>query len=114
MLTPFEMAFVAHLFADWILQNDWMALNKSNLLHPAAWIHSGIHGVLLGIILGWPAGIVLGITHALIDTRVPIRWWSRIYGKTCNGEIGMFLATWFDQVLHIVVIALWIGIVGVA
>lgn len=113
MLTPFELAFVAHLVADWILQNDWMALNKANLLHPAAWAHAGVHALLLGIILGWPAGLVLGIVHALIDTRVPTNWWARVYGKNYQGETGRTVAVWCDQIMHIGSIALWIGLVGV-
>ena len=46
---------VVHLFADWILQNDYLAANKSNLKNPAAYVHSGIH--LFGLLLvfpGWP------------------------------------------------------------
>ena len=44
MLTLFERALAAHLVADWLLQNDWMALNKSNLRHPAGWAVAGTGG----------------------------------------------------------------------
>ena len=36
ILTLFERGLVAHLAADWVLQNDWMVRNKLSLRHPAA------------------------------------------------------------------------------
>ena len=56
ILTPFEKGLVAHLVADWILQNDWMALNKTKLWHPAGYVHAGIHALCLGLALGPLAG----------------------------------------------------------
>ena len=106
-MTPFEKALVAHLVADWLLQNDWMARNKSNLAHPAAWVHSGIHGVLLGVILGWLGGLTLGVLHMLVDTRFPQRWWGRLYRQTAEGPLHDHVMIWGDQVIHIALIALW-------
>ena len=70
MLTPFEKGLVAHLVADWILQNDWMARNKMKLSHPAAWVHSTIQGLGLGVALGWQAGLVLGFVRNKRDGTV--------------------------------------------
>jgi len=106
-MTPFEKAFVAHLVADWLLQNDWMARNKSSLAHPAAWVHASIHGVFLGLILGWVAGVTLGVLHMLVDTRVPQRWWGRVYRQTGDGPLRDHVQIWGDQVIHIATIALW-------
>jgi hypothetical protein len=106
-MTPFENALVAHLVADWLLQNDWMARNKTSLLHPAAWVHAGIHGVWLGFILGWRGGLILGVLHMLVDTRVPQRWWGRVFGQTTTGPLGDHVMIWGDQVIHIGLIALW-------
>ena len=110
MLTPFERGFVAHLVADWLLQNDWMAKNKSSLRHPAAWVHAGIHVVLLGLALGWTAGVVLACIHMLIDTRAIMGWWRRVYGQTADGPYAIHTAIWADQVLHIALIAAYISI----
>lgn len=107
-MTVFETALVLHLVADWLLQNDWMARNKANLRHPAGWVHAGIHGVLLGSVLGWVGGLVLAVLHLLVDTRVPRNWWSRAYGQTQSGPVALHLAIWGDQVLHIGAIALWL------
>ena len=62
VLSLFERGLVAHLVADWLLQNDWMALNKMNLRHPAGWVHAAIHGVLLGFALGWREGLCWGFS----------------------------------------------------
>jgi hypothetical protein len=112
-MTPFENALVAHLVGDWLLQNDWMARNKSNLRHLAAWVHSGIHGILLGLVLGWQGGVVLAVMHMLVDTRVPQRWWSRLLRQTTTGPLGDHVLIWGDQVIHIGMIALWFHLQGV-
>jgi len=109
-LTPFERGLVAHLVADWVLQNDWMALNKTSLRHPAAWVHAGIQGVCLGMALGWLAGVVLGFIHLLIDTRLPVAWWIRVFKKSSNAPDAGLIAVWLDQTLHIVCIAAWVAL----
>ena len=112
MLTTFEQAVVGHLVADWLLQNNWMADNKEQLLHPAAWVHSGIHTIFLSAILGWQGGIMLGVVHLLIDTRKPLRWWAKLFGKTNDGKMSEHVAIWCDQTLHIVSIGVWIAFVS--
>jgi hypothetical protein len=110
MLTPFERALVAHLVADWILQNEWMARNKQSLRHPAAWTHGAIHGVCLGLALGWQAGLALGFIHMLIDTRVPVAWWMRAYKKCSQAPDVGSIAIWLDQAVHILCLALWVAL----
>ncbi len=112
MLTLFERGLLAHLIADWLLQNDWMARNKRSVLHPAAWVHAGIQSMCLGIALGPIAGIVLGGIHLLVDTRIPMRWWQRVFRQTTEGEVALHVAIWEDQVIHIVTIGIWVALVG--
>jgi hypothetical protein len=97
-----------HLIGDWVLQNDWMAVNKQNLKHPAAWIHVAIHVVLLFIVLGWPGAVVLGALHMMIDTRIPFRWWTGIFKMTTEGPLANHVAIWTDQVFHVLCIAAWV------
>jgi hypothetical protein len=110
MLTPFERGLVANLIADWLLQNDWMARNKKSLRHPASWTHAGIHAVVLTIALGWEAGLVLGAVHLLVDTRVPLNWWQKVFRQTTEGITGTIVQIGADQVLHIAALAAWVAI----
>jgi hypothetical protein len=110
MLTLFERGLIAHLVADWLLQNDWMARNKTNLRHPAAWTHAAIHALLLGLALGWQGGLVLAILHLLLDTREPLRWWQRVFRQTREGPAALATAMWADQVVHLVLIAAWVAL----
>jgi hypothetical protein len=103
---------VLHLFIDWILQNDWQARNKSNLLHPAAYIHSGIHGAGLLLIFPWYVAVIIAIIHLLIDTRVPLVWWRGFFRQTRTGDAALHVAIWGDQALHVVVLAVAALVVG--
>lgn len=97
---------VWHLFADWILQNDWMAKYKSSLLHPAAYVHSGIH--LIGLLFIFPVwmAFLIAITHLLIDTRMPLVWWRSFYRQTTEGPVALHVVMWEDQVAHITILAI--------
>ena len=108
MLTPFEAGLVAHLIADWPLQTDWMAKNKADLRHPAAWVHGSTHAFLLGVALGWQAGLVLGALHVLVDNRALLRLWQTHVQKTVAGPTALHTRIWTDQVVHIALIALWV------
>jgi len=109
-MTPFERGLVAHLIADWILQNDWMARNKMSLRQPASWTHAAIQGLCLGFALGWLAGLVLGFVHLLIDTRVPVAWWMRCFKQCDQAPEAVSIAIWLDQTLHVVCIAIWVSL----
>lgn len=110
MLTPFEKGLVAHLIADWVLQNDWMARHKMSLRHPASWVHAGIHAVCLGLALGWLGGAVLGFVHLLIDTRVPVAWWIKHFKRSQQAPEAATIAIGVDQTFHIVCIAVWVAL----
>ena len=97
-----------HLIGDWLLQNEWIAVNKVHWNHPAAWMHGGIHGVLLGLVFGWVGGLVLAVLHMFIDTRIPIRWWIKVFKKCDTSPDLPILLIGCDQVLHIGCIAGWI------
>ena len=117
---------VVHLVADWLLQNHWMATYKTSLKHPAAWVHSAIHFAGALLVFHPLAALFIFVTHILIDTRIPLRWWRGFYQQT-GGEVtrtsddgsrwvevvggvenraGLHVAMWGDQVAHIAVIAI--------
>lgn len=99
-----------HLIADWLLQNEWMALNKTRATHPAAWVHAGIHAACMLLVFPWPIAVVIGCTHLLIDLRWGLAWWRRFYRQTTKGAYAMPVAIWGDQVLHIAVLMLAAGL----
>ena len=103
---------VIHLVIDWLGQNHWMAQNKANLRHPAAYVHSGLH--LLGLLLVFSPliALIIAILHLLIDTRKPLIWWRRVFKQTVEGDVALHVAMWGDQVSHILVIAIAALIVG--
>lgn len=159
MFNPFELdatglliwGIVAHLIADWPLQNDWMSANKAKRRphkaiqrdplfhphhpvatpetwwsrHPAAYVHAGIHGLLLALVFGLVA-VPLALVHLVIDTRVPVVWWSKLMRQTqptgrqvwteqprANQrtwepiyDIGTEVRIWTDQVFHVASIAI--------
>jgi hypothetical protein len=98
---------VAHLIADWPLQNEWMALNKMKRnktvdyvddegmdtrtkqqrdpswwnRHPSAYVHVVIHAFFLCFVFGWVA-VPLAYIHLIIDCRWPVEKWSKFIGQT--------------------------------
>jgi hypothetical protein len=96
---------IVHLVADWLLQNNWMALYKSDLRHAAAWVHSGIHTLGLYLVFSWPIALFIGVTHLLIDTRRPLLWWMRVVKQVPQDERLPIVEIWLDQVMHITVLA---------
>jgi hypothetical protein len=103
---------VVHLVADWLGQNDWMAVNKSNPRHIAGYVHAGIH--LLGLLLVFPPliALALAVSHFVIDLRFPLAWWRGVYKQTTTGPAALHVAMWGDQVTHIALIALAALLVG--
>src|SRR6185369_11436335 len=98
-LTLFESALMLHLIGDWLLQNEWMAVNKVRLSHPAAWVHGSIHGLLLGLVFGWVGGLVLALLHIFVDSRGPIRWWVKFFKKCDHSPDYAVILIGCDQVL---------------
>lgn len=73
--------FMAHLFGDFILQNDWMANNKKKsslacLAHVAAYLLP-----FLLCPLSWWQLILIGAQHFIQDRTMIIPWFLKITGK---------------------------------
>lgn len=96
---------VLHLLVDWPLQNEWIAEHKTDLRHPAGYVHAGAHGLAMLVIFPWPAALALAVTHLLIDTRRPLDWWSRISTQPHDGPMAVVVHVWRDQALHVLTIA---------
>jgi hypothetical protein len=94
---------LAHLIADWIFQNDWMAQNKPNPLHPAGYLHAGIHVAALLLVFPWPAALAIGVLHWFVDLRFALVAWRRAFGQD-QGPVAVHVAIWEDQVVHLATI----------
>jgi hypothetical protein len=99
---------VAHILADWFLQNEWMAVNKTNWQHVAAWVHSGIHLICLSFVFSPTVAFWLAASHFLIDLRKPLLWWRKTFRQTTapTNPATIHLAFWQDQSAHVLCLAL--------
>ena len=109
MIAAMPYAFwgiVYHLIADWLFQNESMATKKTNLRNSEAWWHGLVHFVMMVAIFPLPFAILIALLHVLIDERSFMNWWRKKYGQTTEGEMGVHVAIWTDQVAHIVIICI--------
>lgn len=91
-------AYFVTMFVDWIFQWQWQAENKSKWGKSAnkydtviaLLAHSATYAVLSWVILVWMGIIpdayrimpVLFISHAIIDSRIPVKWVMKFKGMT--------------------------------
>ena len=105
--TPTELlvwALVVHVVVDWLLQTEWMALYKSNLRHPAGWVHAGTYALFMALLFPLGAVLFIGVTHLLIDTRIPVMWWMHNVKRVPSGQPAAILEMAVDQSFHLVVL----------
>lgn len=88
---------VLHFIADFILQSDWMAKNKSKSWSPLL-SHIGIYTFCF-LPFGIKFALINGLLHLIIDyftSRATSQLWAR-------GETHWFFAViGFDQLLHMI------------
>jgi hypothetical protein len=106
MFDLFLKGLIVHLIADWFLQSDWMAANKTRLLHPAAWVHSGIHTLGYLMVFNPLVAAAVGISHLLIDTRWPLIWLRQIFQQHPRGSVAAVFEIWQDQAAHLIILAI--------
>ena len=62
---------LTHIFGDYILQSDWMAMNKNKQSLPCL-VHVIIYtSVFLLLTTSWKALLIIGGTHFILD-RFPV------------------------------------------
>ena len=100
-------AVVIHLIVDWLLQNEWMAQNKTSLRHPAAYVHSGLHTLGMLLLFPWWLALGVGISHLFIDTRKPITWWiETVKQMPPSTPAYANIEIWLDQIFHLLMLVL--------
>jgi len=94
MITVFQLVW-AHFVADFILQSDKMAVNKS---HSLKWL--GIHALVYSlpfIYFGWMYALVNGVMHGVVDSvtsRITSYFWKR------EMRHWFFVVIGLDQAIH--------------
>jgi hypothetical protein len=104
------LMFLGHFVSDFMLQSDWMAINKSKQLVPLL-AHCGIY-TLFFIPFGLVLALIIGALHFATDY-----WTSRLNSYTYrmwhNGEPHarhwFFVGIGFDQLIHAWVIIYFTG-----
>jgi len=113
-MDTFTWLLVGHLVGDWVLQNEWMVLNKKrSWFHPAGLTHVAIYTLTTYGALWlsgwrdrpWPMCLALitliFITHWLVDASQVVKHWMRFYRK---GDLFM-VEVMVDQTFHLVTLA---------
>lgn len=104
-------AVIGHLVGDYILQNDWMALNKKQssfhcFVHCAIWTAC----VCLFGGFGIVAAAILFVTHFIQDRTSIISWWMDLIGQKQfrTGICSPWSVIVVDNVWHLLTIwAVW-------
>lgn len=114
------LIIIAHLVGDYLIQNKWMAVEKTSRLWPAV-----VHGVtytlpFLFITQSWLALLVICVTHIVIDRyRLPKYFiWAKNQlaprqmrpkevGATGDDDSPVWLSTWLliiaDNTIHLLI-----------
>jgi hypothetical protein len=83
---------LCHLFGDYVLQNQWMANNKTKS-HLAALVHVTLYTLPFLFLTSniWSLAII-STTHFLIDRYRLVTHWTRFWGVGCTGYLPTALS----------------------
>jgi hypothetical protein len=98
---------LAHMVGDYLLQNDWMALNKKRRTIPAL-VHVLVYLLpFLLCSLSWWQIALIGAQHFVQDRTSFINWLMRVKGsgQFATGPCAPWSIIVTDNVVHIVFIA---------
>jgi len=97
--------FIAHIIGDFILQTDWMAVNKKRSSFVCT-VHIVVYLLpFLVCDLHWWQILIIGIEHFVQDRSEFVNWWMR-WWKRARGGYGTELPLMVDQAFHFVTIEL--------
>lgn len=118
MSETLTLAIIGHLVGDYILQNDWQALNKKKQCLPLA-VHVALWTLSVMLFSGWmrlewpqfvAVILVLAWTHAIQDHTDIIPKWMDLIGQKQfrTGPCAPWSIIVVDNVWHIVTLwAVW-------
>lgn len=111
--------FLLHLVGDYLLQNDWMAQNKTKEWFPC-FVHCLLYSLPFGLIF-WQSPLIWGVflSHYAIDRYRLAQYWIRLTNWRWGGDnFGYaedkpkFLSVWLliivDNTFHLLINSLLI------
>lgn len=112
--------FIAHLVGDYLLQNDWMAMNKKKpswFGFLTCFVHCLIYTVLVMLFTGWwkadNYALIWGLvflSHWVFDRTYLALKWMDLYGswkRMSNDDPNkVFAYIWVDNSFHLIL--LWL------
>ena len=105
MTLALVFGFLFHLIGDYLLQNNWMAQNKTKR-HLPALIHALIYSFLFLFILDFEWWLVVFITHFFIDRYRLAVYWIKFVNNSWNESnfgYGDDMPTWMSVWLMIII-----------
>lgn len=83
---------LCHLFGDYVIQNHWMAMNKTKSSFAAA-VHALTYSLPFLFLTTDPAALaVICGTHFVIDRYRLAGYWCRVWGTGCTGWLWSLIA----------------------
>ncbi len=111
-MSSFAWLFLGHLTGDFLFQTRWMAVHKLNN-NVALIIHCLVYSLIIGLFslpfggLSFPALAVVFLSHAFLDKRNFIAWWTEhITGITASSTQFLWLKIVTDQIFHLLVLVI--------
>lgn len=117
----FSWLVLGHLLADWVFQNDWMAIGKRHCFFSfSGVIHYLLYTTIILIVLCLFSkeppticlialvGTVVFVSHWLVDGTSIVHGWMQIFGQRQQPMVYIAI----DQTLHLLilgVIANWLS-----
>lgn len=114
-MNMFCWLLLGHLLGDWLLQNDWMARGKKRgLITMPGMIHFTTYTFMI-LLTFWffnnmkidlvtvcIAGIIIFVSHWLIDATNIVQRWMRFYGQSDREDVRVMV----DQTFHLLALGL--------
>ncbi|MCP4710325.1 MAG: DUF3307 domain-containing protein [Planctomycetes bacterium] len=113
-MNTFTWLLIGHLVGDWVLQNDWMARGKKHsLVTLAGMVHFAVYTAVISgafwlsdagdksLALYLILGIVIFVSHWLIDATSVVDKWMRFYRQSNLTMVRVMV----DQTCHILILA---------
>lgn len=108
--------FILHLVGDYLIQNDWMALNKKKLTWKgelACQVHCITYSLPFLFIGSWQAVLAIYLSHYLFDRTNIVGWFLAVrngifnvenfgFGKDRPAFITVWLYIITDNTFHII------------